>query len=189
MDLQTTLTFFDPWLIAPYRAVTPAAAGYLRGTAVVAPYCVVIGDLAATLVAFLNRGYLTKLRRKMDHHHRLSEKALMMGDKESYKAVNKQGLDAFGYSFSMGAALFCVSIWPMPFALAWLNLRFAEAPLGLPAALPLLGGRELHYFTSFLLLYILIRIGYSLIMVRANWYTAIKARVTGVGGAPGPGEV
>ena len=188
MDLQTTLTFFDPWLIAPYRAVTPAAAGYLLGTAVLALYCVVIGDLSATLVAFLNRGYLTKLRRKMDHHHRLSEKALMMGDKESYKAVNKQGLDAFGYSFSMGAALFCVSIWPMPFALAWLNLRFAEAPLGLPAALPLLGGRELHYFTSFLLLYILIRIGYSLIMARANWYAAIKARVTGVGGAPGPGE-
>ena len=44
-----------------------------------------------------------------------------MGDKESYKAVNRQALDAFGYSFSMGAAIFCVSIWPMPFSLAWLH--------------------------------------------------------------------
>lgn len=184
MDLQTFLAVIDPWLIAPYRAVTPAAAGYLLGTTVLALYCVVIGDLSATLVAFLNRGYLSKLRRKMEHHHHLSEKALMMGDKESYKAVNKQGLDAFGYSFSMGAALFCVSIWPMPFALAWLNSRFAEAPLQLPAALPLLGGREVHYFTSFLLFYILVRIAYSLIMARVAWYKAVKARITGLGGVP-----
>ncbi|MCB2217722.1 hypothetical protein [Desulfofustis glycolicus] len=188
MDLQTFLTLIDPWLIVPYRAVAPAVAGYLLGTTILALYCVVIGDLSATLVAFLNRGYLSKLRRKMEHHHHLSEKALMMGDKESYKAVNKQGLDAFGYSFSMGAALFCVSIWPMPFALAWLNSRFAEAPLQLPATLPLLGGRELHYFTSFLLLYILARIGYSLIMGRVAWYKAIKARVTGLGGVPEPGQ-
>lgn len=181
MDLQTVLTFFDPLLIAPYRAVAPAAAGYLLGTTVLALYCVVIGDLSATLVAYFNRGYLTRLRRNMEHHHHLSEKALMMGDKESYKAVNKQGLDAFGYSFSMGAALFCVSIWPMPFALAWLNSRFLEAPLQVPAALPLLGGREIHYFTSFLLLYIVVRITYSQIMARVAWYTAIKARVTGGG--------
>jgi hypothetical protein len=189
MDLQTVLTFFDPLLIAPYRAVAPAAAGYLLGTTVLALYCVVIGDLSATLVAFFNRGYLTKLRWKMEHNHQLSEKALMMGDKESYKAVNKQGLDAFGYSFSMGAALFCVSIWPMPFALAWLNSRFLEAPLQVPTALPLLGGREFHFFTSFLLLYILVRIGYSLIMARVTWYKVIKARATGLGGAPKPGEL
>jgi hypothetical protein len=188
MDLQTFLTIIDPWLIAPYRALTPALAGYLFGTAVLAFYCVVVGDLSATLVAFFNRGYLTKIRRKMEHHHRLSEKALMMGDKESYKAVNRQGLDAFGYSFSMGAALFCVSIWPMPFTLAWLNLRFAETPLELPMYLPLLGGRQVHYFTSFLLLYIAVRILYSLTMGRVSWYKAFKARVTGTDRSDIPGD-
>lgn len=185
MDLQSVLLFFDPWLIEPYRWMSPAIAGYLLGTAILAGYCVIIGDLSATLVAFFNRGYLAKLRHGMEHHHKLSEEALKRGDKESYKAVNRQGLDSFGYSFSMGAALFCVSIWPMPFALAWMNLRFADAPLPLPAGFPFWGGKEVHYFTSFLLCYILVRIVYSQIMGRISWYNTWKSKVTGSYPQPG----
>lgn len=180
MQLQTFLFAIDPVLIAPYRWLAPAAAGYLFGTLVLCFYGVCIGDLSATLVAYLNRRYIAKLRRKMEHNHKLSEQALMRGDKESFKAVNKQGLDAFGYSFSMGAALFSVSIWPLPFCLAWLHLRFADSPLLLPAALPLIGGKSVHYFTSFILAYILVRICYSLIMARLAWYKSWKNRVTTV---------
>ncbi len=114
----------------------------------------------------------------MDRNHDLSEQALKMGDKESYKAVNRQALDAFGYSFSLGAAIFCVSIWPMPFMLAWLHLRFADAPLELPLDLPLLGS-SIHYFPSFLLLYIAVRIIYSRVMALFPWYTEMKARLVG----------
>ena len=166
----------DPWFIGPFRWLPSATGGYLFGTVLLALQCVVLGDLAATAVAYLNRGYIRSIREKMDRHHNLSELALIQGDKESFKAVNRQALDAFGYSFSMGAAIFCVSIWPLPFALAWLNLRFAEAPITLPFHVPLVG-QAVPYLTSFLLLYIAVRMIYSRVAGRLSWYNAMKARV------------
>jgi hypothetical protein len=177
--MTLSLLLFDPWLIAPFRWSPSPTAGYLIGVVVLALQCIVLGDLSATLVAFINRRYIRKIQGEMDHNHELSEQALMQGDKESYKAVNRQALDAFGHSFSLGAAIFCVSIWPMPFALAWLNLRFADAPLELPFSLPWLGA-TIHYFPSFLLLYIAARMMYSTGMNRFGWYAQGKARITGV---------
>lgn len=175
-SLLPYLLALDPWFIAPFRWLPSATEGYLLGIIVLALQCVVLGDLSATAVAYLNRDYIRRLQEKMDRHHNLSELALIQGDKESYKAVNSQALDAFGYSFSMGAAIFCVSIWPMPFALAWLHQRFAEAPLELPAKMPFIGD-QIHYFASFLLLYIAVRTAYSLILGKTAWYPALKARV------------
>lgn len=176
-SILTSLISLDPWLIAPFRWLEAATAAYLLGTAILALQCVLAGDLSATLVAYINRGYLRKFQEKMEKNHTLSEKALILGDKESYKAVNKQALDAFGHSFSLGAAIFCVSIWPMPFGLAWLNTRFLDAPLQIPEALPLLGGKSMNYFVSFLLLYIVVRIVYSTAMQRFSWYRGCKARI------------
>jgi hypothetical protein len=66
----------------------------------------------------------------------------------------------------------------MPFALAWMSLRFIDAPLELPFAMPLLGN-TVQYFPSFLLLYIASRIIYSIFMNRLDWYSGTKARLTG----------
>jgi len=170
------LLFLDPWLIAPFRWPEGSMTGYLLGVAILGLQCVLIGDFSATLVAFINRRYLGTIGEKMERNRKLSETALMMGDKASYRAVNRQALDAFGHSFSLGAAIFCVSIWPLPFALAWLHLRFNEAPLELPLSLPLLG-QSVHYFPSFLLTYIAVRIGYGMLMGRFRWYTGLKRRV------------
>ena len=172
------LLFLDPWFIAPFRLLSSPAAGYLLGVVILALQCIIIGDLSATLVTWFNRQYIRKIQGEMTRHHDLAEMALMQGDKESYKAVNRQALDAFGHSFSLGAAIFCVSIWPMPYALAWLNLRFADAPLELPVSLPLVGN-ELGYFPSFLLLYIVVRMVYSLLMKNFSWYIGMKARLVG----------
>ncbi|MGD8542974.1 MAG: hypothetical protein PVI39_11840, partial [Desulfobacteraceae bacterium] len=95
---MNTLTRFlialDPWLIAPFRWPDTPMAGYLLGIAILGLQCVVIGDLSATLVAFINRRYLGTIGEKMERNRRLSEMALMMGDKASYRAVNRQALDA-----------------------------------------------------------------------------------------------
>lgn len=179
MDSITAFVmFFDPWFIAPFRWSSSPQFGYVLGTVLLGLQCVICGDLSATAVTYFNRSYLRKYQAEMDKSHELSEQALKMGDKESYKAVNRQALDAFGYSFSLGAAIFCVSIWPMPFMLAWMHLRFADAPLELPLHLPLLGN-SIHYFASFLLLYIAVRIVYTQVMSRFPWYTGMKARLVG----------
>lgn len=175
-SLLPFLLLLDPWFIAPFRWLPSAMEGYFLGTVILALQCIILGDLSATAVAYLNRDYLRKIQEKMDRNHNLSELALIQGDKESFKAINRQALDAFGYSFSMGAAIFCVSIWPMPFLLAWMNLRFAEAPLELPFHVPFIGP-SVHYFASFLLLYIAVRMVYSQVMARFSWYSGLKARI------------
>lgn len=181
-SLTRFLLFLDPWLIAPFRWPDAPMAGYLFGVATLALQCVVIGDLSATLITYINRRYLGTISEKMERNRKLSETALMMGDKASYRAVNRQALDAFGHSFSMGAAIFCVSIWPLPFALAWLHLRFNQAPLELPVTVPLLG-RSVHYFPSFLLTYIAVRICYGMVVSRFRWYSALKRHALS---QPGP---
>jgi hypothetical protein len=168
MENIINLLFLDSWLIAPYRFPESAVFGYLLGTSLLALQCIFLGDAAMLAVSSIHRTRLSELKQKMDHHHELSETALKMGDKESYKAVNKQGLEAFGYSFSLGGALFCVSLVPIPFALGWMHLRFHEAPLELL-------GFSLNYFASFLLLYIPARIVYGQVMRRIPLYRRVRS--------------
>ncbi len=180
MDQITWLLLsFDPWLIAPYRWPSSPVAGYVLGTLVLALQCTVLGDLSSMGVMALNRRRLREIRQDMDKHHNLSETALKRGDKESYKALNRQALDSFGHSFSLGAAIFCVTLWPVPFALAWMDLRFAQVGLDLPVNLPLLGS-SLHYFPFFLVLYIAVRVAYAKSMNRFHWYFFLKARLSGL---------
>jgi hypothetical protein len=180
-SLTPFLLFFDPWFINPFRWLPSPTAGYLLGVIFLALQCTILGDLSATMVMYINKKYLKKIQGEMNRHHDLSEKALILGDKESYKAVNRQALDAFGHSFSLGAAVFCVSIWPMPFALAWLSLRFADSPLELPISMPFLGN-TIEYFPSFLLLYIATRMLYAMVMSKIIWYREIKAKLAGQSG-------
>jgi hypothetical protein len=177
-SLTPFLIMVDPWFIAPFRWLSSPAAGYVLGTIFLALYCFILGDISAIGVKYFNRKYIRTLQEKMDRNHNLSEKALRMGDKESYKAVNSQALDAFGYSFSLGAAIFCVSIWPMPFALAWVHMRFADAPLELPVTIPFIGN-SVHYFASFLLIYIAVRMVSGAVLNRFTGYSRLMANLTG----------
>jgi hypothetical protein len=170
METILTLVFLDQWLIAPYRLLESATLGYVLGTSVLILQCVCLGDLAMLGVSAIHRRRLSELRTDMDRHHTLSEEALRQGDKESYKAVNKQGLEAFGYSFSLGGALFCISLVPVPFALGWMHLRFHEAPIELPVL-----GISLNYFASFLLLYITIRVIYGKLVKHIPLYRRIRS--------------
>lgn len=169
--------FIDPLLIMPYRLPGNALVGFFFGTACVALLCVVIGDISQLIVSYLNRKRLGELQAAMLHNHKLSETALRMGDKESYKAVNKQGHDAFGHFFSLGAALFCVSIWPMPFILGWMTDRFNGVTPVLPWELPITGANPPIVFW-FLLLYIPLRMAYAKILGRFPWYARLRPAPT-----------
>jgi len=176
--MQDMLLLLDPWLIAPFRLPASAEAGFWLGTAVLCLYCVLLGDAAYLGVMALNRRRTASLKAEMERHNELAETALRMGDKESYKAVNKQALDAFGHSFSLGAAVFTSSLLPLPFALAWMHLRFASAAPELPFALPLVG-REPNYLFYFVILYIPLRLVYSRTMLRLAPYRRLRAALHG----------
>lgn len=158
--MNTIPLWLDPLFILPYRILPTSAwpgAAFLVGTGILALVAVLLGRLTLRLARRLHRARLTSLSTDMRRYHELSEEALRQGSKDTFKAVNKQAHEAFGYQFSLNGALFAASLWPVPFMLAWMQMRFGAASLELPFALPLLGDKPSFVFW-FLLCYIPLRV-------------------------------
>lgn len=151
------LTGMDAVLIFPFRLPANPVAGFYLGNLVLVVWCLLVGEMTKNLVWLLNRSHYERQSEEMAHMHNLSVKAIAAKDKESYKACNKRANEYFGRAFFSQAALFSVSIWPLPFVLAWMHQRFAEVlvPL-LPAGL-----YEVRYHAVFMILYIPARIAFS----------------------------
>jgi hypothetical protein len=143
---------FDAVCIAPYRLVANPVVGFYLGTLVLALACLLLGRASQDLVWLWNRRHYEKEEAEMAHMHNLSVAAIEAGDKAAYKAANRVANEAFGKSFFAGAALFSVSIWPLPFVLAWLSGRFDGVDV------PVLPGHTVRYNAVFLGLYILVRL-------------------------------
>lgn len=98
--MKSFLLWIDPWCIAPYRWFPELPEwGYMVGTCVLAAQTVVLGLLTLRLGQRMHAARLKELRTEMRHYHKLSERALRESGKEAYKAVNRQGHEAFGYYF------------------------------------------------------------------------------------------
>ncbi len=92
--------------------------------------------------------------------HNLSVKAIVLKDKENFRACNKQANEAFGkYFFNMitqGAAF----LWPVPFALGWMATRFSQVEFELLFSLPMIGD-SVGFAAVMIPMYILCRIGWG----------------------------
>ena len=150
--IQWFVQAVDPVLIAPYRWVEDPAWGWWLGSLVLALWSTVLGELTLGVVYRLNGKQVRQVAGEMVSRHNLSLQALQAGDKQAYRALNKQANEAFGKSFFAGAALFSVSVWPVPFALAWLATRFDGVDV------PIFPGHAVRYNAVFLGFYILLRL-------------------------------
>ncbi len=167
--LRNFLLSLDPFIIWAFRLTDSAWAGFFLGSIMLNLVCVLMGDTTSILARRLNRKVYGAYHDEMVKHHNLSVKALRSSDKEAYKAVNKQAHEAFGKYFFSQAGAFTLSIWPLPFALAWMELRFGGIPLELPFRLPMVGDSVLYPF-FFIPIYIVIRIAYGKLMRRLPVY-------------------
>jgi len=147
------MQILDPILILFYRLTGCPLVDYYLGTFLLALLTVLVGELTISIVFRINKAHLDKLNARVEKMKRLSEEALNLGDEKAYRAINKEGNDAFGHLFFNKFGLSAASLWPIFFALAWMQERFAE--IGLPV--PWIGW-EINYFLFFLLCYILARI-------------------------------
>jgi hypothetical protein len=159
------MEIFDPVLITLYRLTGHPLMDYYLGTFLLALLTVLVGEFTISLVFKVNKAHLDRLNAKVEKMSHLSEEALRLGDEESYKAINKEGNDAFGHLFFNKFGLSAASLWPIFFALAWMQERFSE--IGLP--LPWIGW-EINYFFFFLLCYILARIFFSRIKRKLPYF-------------------
>jgi hypothetical protein len=156
--IKWLLTAIDPVLIAPYRLFENPMLGWWIGTAVLAFWAVVIGELTLAVAYFVNRRAVAENHERTLYYHEQSLKAKGAGDEKAYKGINDLANDAFGKSFFLLAAMGMASVWPAFFAAAWLDMRFGEIVLHLPEWA---GGWELSFLAPFIILYIAIRVGYG----------------------------
>jgi len=170
--LRNFLLTLDPYIIWAFRLAGGAWAGFFLGSFALNLVCVVMGDVTSILARRLNRKVYGAYHDEMVKQHNLSVQALRNANKDAYKAVNKQAHEAFGKYFFSQAGAFTLSIWPLPFALAWMDMRFGGVPLTLPFALPGIGDSVIYTF-FFIPMYIAVRIAYGRIMRCFGFYRAI----------------
>lgn len=158
MSLLTKIPMIlDPYLIFFYRFTGIDIIDYFTGTFTVALITVVVGEFTLSAALRWNRAYIERMEAQLSDEHHLSMAALQARDNASYRAINRQANDTFGkYFFSM-IAHSAACLWPIPFALAWMQSRFAGVAFEFAYPVSLIWPST-GYFTTFILCYILARI-------------------------------
>jgi hypothetical protein len=149
MEMPSFFVVLDPYLIWCYRLSGNAYVGFFLGTFVLALICLILGDATAFMANRL-------VGRRMENHAAealkygdLSITAAKAGDKPAYHAANKLANEAFGLSFFSLMALSMARLWPLPFALAWMQYRFLEVEFPIPGTKWSLG-----FIGMFIIIYI-----------------------------------
>lgn len=145
--------YCDPYLLALYRISGLRGVDGLIGTFLVALLAVVIGEFTISIAFRVNRRHLDRLNADLKKYSDLSKEALRLGDEVSYKALNKQANDAYGHVFFNKFGLSAAALWPVFFALDWMQPHFAETGVAIPGC-----PAGMNYVAVFLSCYILARI-------------------------------
>jgi len=156
----TIYSYIDRFLIWFYRIAEIPIVGYYLGTSVLALICVVLGHITLTIAKTINKKHIDSQNHQMIKMHNLSLYALLAKDKHAYKSCNKEANEAFGKYFFSQLAISISSLWPIPFALGWMQTRFSNVNFLLPFHIPYIGDSVGYTFT-FIPMYILIYILYE----------------------------
>ncbi len=149
MGMHPLYLALDSYLIWFYRVSGYAWLDFFFGTFILAFHALLIGEYTIFLAFLPIRKKIDTVNEEAVRYQNLTMEALKAGDKESYEAANKMANDAFGKAFFLQIALSAARLWPVPFALAWMQHRFLEVEVPLPF-LPY----SLGYIGVFILLYV-----------------------------------
>ena len=133
-------------------------------------WATLLGRLTMALVMRVNLHHVREGLAETSLRHTQSMNALKAGDKESYKAINKLANEAYGKTFFLQVAMAAASLWPIPLALGWLQLRFSDVRFPLPLEIPFVSD-GVGYAFVFIPLYILVRI---LTAKTVNWMSRFR---------------
>lgn len=150
------LFWLDPFLIWAFRILPAGGFAFVLGCIVLAILAVALGAVSSLCLKGWNRNWYRRQYEEMIRMHNVSVQAVEHGNKDAYLAANKEAMEAFGKYFFSQAGVFMVSLWPLPLILAWMDLRFRDAPLEIV-------GLSIPYFVTFVLVYIGVR------MVVGRW--------------------
>jgi hypothetical protein len=148
----------DSFLIFFYRLTGIPILNFLIGTFCLAFICVIVGEFSISLGLKFNKRYVDQMTAEMLEKERLSRVAYQSGDKESYKALNKEATDVWGKNFFTMVAHSAGILWPLPFAMGWLNTRFADVDFPIAPPFSIFFKDGVGFLFSFIPMYILSRI-------------------------------
>ena len=105
---------------------------FLLGTLALAVLSLLVGEFTSFLASCIVRRHFEQVAGEAKRYQDLSMEALKAGDRPAYEAANKLANEAFGKSFFMQVALSATFLWPIFFALGWMQYRFLEVAFPLP---------------------------------------------------------
>jgi hypothetical protein len=167
MHLDAVLIFF-------FRLAENPMLGFLTGIAVLSLGCVVLGEVSMGVAYRWNHAFLARDNQALVRLQNGSLGALKARDKESYQALNREANDAFGKVFFTQVALAAASLWPLPFAMHWLQARFGEVLFSLPVGLPKVGD-TVGYAFLFIPTYILVRVLFGQVKGRLPFFRGLRS--------------
>jgi hypothetical protein len=181
MDMSSVLNTLtlqaDRFLIAFYRITGYSLLDYFIGTMFLAFFCVVIGELSVSLAIRFNKRYLDSMSKEIDDKEMLSLKAYQAGDKDSYKSINREATDAWGKHFFTMVAYSAGILWPIPFALGWMQTRFYGVEFDLAFPFSLVFGKSVGYLFTFIPIYIFCRILFKYMRPHLPYFKGIQTRL------------
>jgi hypothetical protein len=169
MDMHPFYLFLDPYLIWFYRITGYAWVDFLIGTFVLAFIALIIGEFTISLAFLAARKRIDQTTGEATKYQDLSVDALVAGDKQAYIAANKLANDAFGKSFFMQIALSAAFLWPIFFAVAWMQYRFSEIEFPL-----FFTDYSLGYIGVFIWLYVAAYILFKKVKYKLPYFRRIK---------------
>lgn len=149
------LEIIDPYLIWWYRLTGNVWVNFVIGTFMLAVICLLLGEATLYLVFQVSRKRLAEKIEEADKYQTLSIEALKAGNREAYEAADKLAKEAFSRSFMHQLALGGAFLWPVCFALAWMQYRFLEVEFPIPGtswSLGYIGVFVIIYVTAYILL-------------------------------------
>ena len=171
-ELFMFYSLLNSFLIAPFSWLSPPMAGYMLGNILLACYAIVLGEVTSNVLYLANHKYYTGLQQKMIQAHNKSVNALHAGNKDAYLAINRDAHEHFGKFFFSQIGLSISSLWPVPFALQWLDryfrhIEFIKTPYE---------NVHLGYVFIFGITYIILRISFSKIKGKLPFFRYAQAK-------------
>lgn len=179
-SIFNTLTLqADSFLIAFYRITGCSLFDYFIGTMFLAFLCVVIGELSVSLAVRFNKRYLDSMSKEIHDKEMLALKAYKAGDKDVYKLINRDATDTWGKHFFTMAAYSAGILWPIPFALGWMQTRFSSVEFDLAFPFSLIFGKSVGYIFTFIPIYILCRILFKYMRPHLPYFKGVQTLLNG----------
>jgi len=151
-------SWLDEILISFFKITGVIVLDYLLGIFIVAMISILLGELSSWVAYRLNSSYIKSYFKIMKEKELLALEAQRQGENLAYKGLNEEATDYWGKHFFLTSAISIGSLWPIPFVIYWLGLRFEEVRMPVTHPLSWIFPDGMGYISLYVTMYFLARL-------------------------------